>query len=65
MAGSVVIKQSDSSEEDTEKNFTSQFHVLIAWKITKWEFFPSVIFQFVKSIKQNMSEWKPLDEELY
>ena len=30
MAGSVVIKQSDSSEEDPKKNFTSQFHVLIA-----------------------------------
>ena len=35
MPGTVVIKQSDSSEEDPEKNFTSQSHVLIAWKITK------------------------------
>ena len=30
MPGTVVIKQSDSSEEDPEKNFTSQSHVLIA-----------------------------------
>ena len=42
MPGSVVIKQSDSSEEDPEKNFTSQSHVLIAWKITKSDFFLSL-----------------------
>ena len=42
MPGTVVIKQSDSSEEDPEKNFTSQSHVLIAWKITKSDFFLSL-----------------------
>ena len=66
MPGSVVIKQSDSSEEDPQKNFTSQSHVLIAWKITKSDFFLSLCHLAVCSKQNALSKaCLTLDEELY
>ena len=70
MPGSVVIKQSDSSEEDPEKNFTSQSHVLIAWKITISDFFWSLYSLSSRCLLKTKRTQQglpclALDEELY